>query len=588
MAKVSRAVVNNIIAKTKEKTKVNSAYSKMNNVSARIAKFKWITSTHFANQIPLYLALPFNLFDPADTTYNEKNRFIVQQSVETAWQLVHQLYTGEVENPNCEGVEEAEKYREILGIYLKDFIMSDLSSPEDVMPDDKNMTLVDFLRLNKESNLTFLKNHIIGYAEDLKRFENQFKNALRDAKDIELEEDSSETVLEAGWRAFKSAVELDLGIKLDHVKIVKDHFELNMWDARGVVLSRLLKDCRDIIPKGTWTAKVTLKDISEYSTRYALDYKMENGKVVFSGVLWDMSQLEQAKIRPELDEFNKKADTEGTPENKMPKQQKADARTAIKKKAAVSQPIFYNVLVMCSVKLDPATGNIKEEDLEAIKTKGPKARLFWTSTDKEAIAAYKIKLGSAFDKFPSFVDYRIIVGDSDDNLARYQSSQKSVATENYTPDKLEGFYEAYCVFRDDLSVSEDDSLLRSVPGFKLPDDNLLMEAYQNNLASYSRDVFTKGGVHISTAALERFDADWAAQVAAEYAKADAESKDQKKAEAASFMGFTTVKADGREVAADEQGNEIEDQIDDTEEFDDVMGVDATEELEDLEEKKVLV
>lgn len=261
------------------------------------------------------------------------------------------------------------------------------------------------------------------------------------------------------------------------------------WEMQGEALAGLLKSVRKIDFKSDFTVKIDIPSFNQYSTRRRIDSETDSaGMVRYSGLLYELSRLEQELIAPEMKELNDKL-KKGGELSHLTKQQKSIKRQEVASKACLGRPALFNCYRILHI---PIVDNVPTaEDAKLLGT----AKLYdfekWDKIDKDRLEMYLSKLGGRFDKCPSYVEYRISGGNEDSALQLYQNAQKTIAQADPLHEIVPEFYSEYLKYRDDDEHWKDETLLKSIPELKNIDDNELLTHYENNLMSYDLSLFRK-------------------------------------------------------------------------------------------------
>lgn len=258
------------------------------------------------------------------------------------------------------------------------------------------------------------------------------------------------------------------------------------WNATGLELSKLLKPYRIVNPKGDYTIKVNIPAISEYEQRYAIKSETDaDGITRYEGLLYRLSCLEQEFIKPQMKELNEKF-KEGGELAHYSKKQKSTERQKITAQACISRPSFFSVMRVLVI--ETANDEPTKDVINALKREPIQTLEFWTALSREKIEGFTSKLGGKYDCNPSYVEYKISAG-NDDPLTRYSNANKSVAEADQVKAYIEDFEAKYQAYRNDTELQDDKILIKSIRDLQSIDDNILLEAYQTNLANYDRSVF---------------------------------------------------------------------------------------------------
>ena len=261
------------------------------------------------------------------------------------------------------------------------------------------------------------------------------------------------------------------------------------WEMQGQELCALLKAVRKIDFKSDYTVKIDIPSFNQYSTRRRIDSTVDSaGLVKYSGLLYELSRLEQALIAPEMKELNEKLKKDGE-WGHLTKQQKSAKRQEVASKACLGRPALFNCYRILHI---PIVDNVpSDEDRRLLST----AKLYdfekWDKIDKDRLELYLSKLGGKYDKCPSYVEFRIIGGNEDNALQLFQNAQKSIAQAEPLHEVVPEFYPEYLKYRDDDEHWKDETLLKSIPELKNIDDNELMTHYENNLQNYDLSLFRR-------------------------------------------------------------------------------------------------
>ena len=280
------------------------------------------------------------------------------------------------------------------------------------------------------------------------------------------------------------------------------------WEMQGPELAALLKNVRKIDFKSDYTVKIDIPSFNQFGTRRRIESTVDSaGLVKYSGLLYELSRLEQALIAPEMKELNDKL-KKGGELGHLTKQQKSAKRQEVASKACLGRPGLFSCFRILHI---PVQDNIpSNEDAKMLAT----AKLYdfekWDKIDKDKMEMYLSKLGGKYDKCPSYVEFRITVGNEDNALQLYQNAQKTIAQADPLHEVVPEFYGEYLKYRDDDEHWKDETLLKSIPELKGIDDEELLTHYENNLSGYdlslfSSDILNKFGEIIQKVSPSKYD-----------------------------------------------------------------------------------
>lgn len=301
--------------------------------------------------------------------------------------------------------------------------------------------------------------------------------------------------VERAWQVLKQLCEMEASdsgeseLKYELESVIGSKIGAEEWDMKGAELAALLKSARKIDFKSDFTVKIDIPSFNQFSTRRRIDSETDSaGMVKYSGLLYELSRLEQELIAPEMKELNDKLKKGGELAH-LTKQQKSIKRQEVASKACLGRPALFNCYRILHI---PIVDNVpSDEDKRLLST----AKLYdfekWDKIDKDRLEMYLSKLGGRFDKCPSYVEYRISGGNEDNPLQLYQNAQKTIAQADPLHEIVPEFYDEYLKYRDDDEHWKDETLLKSIPELKNIDDNELLTHYENNLNGYDLSLFRK-------------------------------------------------------------------------------------------------
>ena len=172
----------------------------------------------------------------------------------------------------------------------------------------------------------------------------------------------------------------------------------------------------------------------------------------------------------------------------LTKQQKSAKRQEVASKACLGRPGLFSCFRILHI---PVQDNMpSNEDAKILAT----AKLYdfekWDKIDKDKMEMYLSKLGGKYDKCPSYVEFRITVGNEENALQLYNNAQKTIAQADPLHEVVSEFYGEYLKYRDDDEHWKDETLLKSIPELKGIDDEELLTHYENNLSGYDLSLFS--------------------------------------------------------------------------------------------------
>lgn len=302
--------------------------------------------------------------------------------------------------------------------------------------------------------------------------------------------------VERAWQVLKQLCEMEAEenggeseLKYEIESVIGSKISDAEWGMEGAELASLLKSVRKIDFKSDFTVKIDIPSFNQYSVRRRIDSETDSaGMVKYSGLLYELSKLEQELIAPEMKELNEKL-KKGGELGHLTKQQKSVKRQEVASKACLGRPALFNCYRILHI---PIVDNVPSvEDIKLLST----AKLYdfekWDKIDRDRLEMYLSKLGGRFDKCPSYVEYRITGGAEENALALYQNAQKTIAQADPLHEIVADFYGEYLKYRDDDEHWKDETLLKSIPELKNIDDNELLTHYEHNLKSYDLSLFRK-------------------------------------------------------------------------------------------------
>ena len=297
-----------------------------------------------------------------------------------------------------------------------------------------------------------------------------------------------ECSVEKAWEYLKEICEVDESVK-DELELAIGHDITDVeWNMRGQELAHLLKNVRKIDFKSDYTVKIDLKGFNnDYPTRRVVQSEVDAaGLVKFSGVLYQISRLEQELIKPEMKALNEKLKKDGE-WGHYTKKQKSIERSKVAEKARLGKPGLFSCYRILSI---PVVENVpSEEDKKTLGSSNLTDFEVWSKISSENLEMYLSKLGGKFDQMPSYVEFRITTGDHDNALELYTNAQRSVAQVEYLHEVVENFYPEYLRYRDDEEHWKDEDLIKSIPELGSVDENVFIQIYESSLSGYDNALF---------------------------------------------------------------------------------------------------
>ena len=295
-----------------------------------------------------------------------------------------------------------------------------------------------------------------------------------------------ESSVETAWSFLRELAKENKKVQDAVTSMIGEEVTDKHWEMTGKDLAHLLKPYRTINAKGDYTIKVNIPAISEYEQRYAIDSVTDaDGITRYEGLLYRLSCLEQEFIKPQMKELNEKF-KEGGELAHYSKKQKSTERQKIAAQACISRPSFFPVIRVLVI--ETSNDEPTKDVVNALKREPLSTLEYWTALSREKIEGFTSKLGGKYDCNPSYVEYKISAG-NDDPLTRYSNANKSVAEADQVKAYIEDFEKKYQEYRNDLDLQDDKVLIKSIRDLQKIEDNILLEAYQTNLANYDRSVF---------------------------------------------------------------------------------------------------